>query len=220
MKKAPTIAVICLISWLMASPAICEYGAQVATSSDNQTAVQVVEGLHKLLLESMQAGDKTTCAQRYERLRPYILKSFDFPLIARIILGRYWRKMDEEKRQHFIGAFSNMTIATYAERFDSFSGESFKTLGAGLDQRGHLRIRTVLIKKNGEEISLDYTCRKAGDQWRIVAVSANGVNDLSLKRADYTSFLKDHTIDELIEKIEDQYEKCVPAHKKTGQSLK
>lgn len=182
--------------------------------SSNSTAVQVVEGLHDLLIKSMKASDKDYCIDRYHVLEQYIRNVFDFPLISRIVLGRHWKKMDADMRRKFVNTFFRMTVATYAERFDSYSGESFKTRHAGLDKRGHFRVETVLVKRNGEEISLDYTCRKTKGRWKIVSVSAKGVNDLSLKRADYASFLKKHSIDELISKLEEKTRKCVSAEKK------
>ncbi|RUM91665.1 MAG: hypothetical protein DSZ23_01435 [Thermodesulfatator sp.] len=177
--------------------------------ASNSTAVPLVEGLHELLLQSMKAGESMTCSQRYERLEPYILKAFDFPLICRIVLGRHWKELDKAKREEFIKVFSRMTVATYASRFDAWSGESFKTIYAGMDKKGHFRVETFLVKKNGEKISLDYACRRSGDDWKIVSVSARGVNDLSVKRAAYASYLKEHSIDELMAKLEKYAKKCL-----------
>ncbi len=175
----------------------------------NATAVQVVEGLHSLLIQSMKAGKKDSCQERFRLLESYILDSFDFPLISRIVLGRHWKEMDEKKRQEFVRAFARMTVATYASRFDSWSGETFKTIYSGPDERGHMKVETVLVKSDGEKITLDYTCRQKGGRWKIVAVAARGVNDLSVKRAAYASFLKEHSIDQLISRLEDYTKKCV-----------
>ncbi len=179
----------------------------------NVTAAKVVEGLHSLLIESMKAGTKKSCSDRFTMLKPYILDSFDFPLISRIVLGRHWRDMDEKKRQEFVDAFAHMTIATYASRFDSWSGESFRTIYAGPDERGHVKVETVLVKSDGDRISLDYTCRQKDGKWKIVAVAARGVNDLSVKRAAYASFLKNHSIDELIARLDEYTSKCISTFK-------
>ena len=203
---------IWIFSFLAAAAVFAEPDAPAVSA--NSTAVNVVEGLHDLLIKSMKAGKSDSCPDRYHMLEPYILNAFDFPLISRIVLGRCWKKMDKAKRQKFVDTFSRMTVATYAEQFDSYSGESFKTLDAGPDKRGHFRVKTVLVKKNGEEISLDYTCTDTGDRWKIVSVSAKGVNDLSLKRADYSSFLKKHNVDELISKLEEKAQKCNAEEKK------
>ncbi len=206
---------IWIFSFLAAAAVFCTPDASGVSA--NSTAVNVVEGLHDLLIKSMKAGEKDSCPDRYHMLEPYILNAFDFPLISRIVLGRYWKKMDVPEQKRFVNIFSRMTVATYAERFDSYSGQSFKTVNAGPDSRRHFRVKTVLVKRNGEEISLDYTCRETGGRWKIVSVSAKGVNDLSLKRADYSSFLKKHSVDELISKLDEKARKCVSVKKKNDQ---
>jgi len=200
-------AILAVLFFVTCIPADAEDGNP---DNGNSTAVQVVEGLHGLLIQCMKSGHGTTCSERYALLAQYVQKSFDFPLISRIVLSRRnWKALDSEKQQAFIRAFSEMTAAIYARRFDSYSGERFKTIGARLDERGHYVVDTVLIKRGGDEISFRYVCRRIGAQWKIVSVSAKGVNDLSVKRADYTAFLKDHSIDDLIARLKDQAGLCL-----------
>ncbi len=97
-----------------------------------------------------------------------------------------------------------MSIATYANRFDGYSGERFKTISGEELKRGNRLVKTLLIKANGEEIELDYILHQNNDQWRIINVIAEGVSDLSLKRADYTSYLKKYSFDALLEKLNEK----------------
>ncbi|NIR16654.1 MAG: hopanoid biosynthesis protein HpnM, partial [Desulfobacterales bacterium] len=112
-----------------------------------------------------------------------------------------WRSFTAEQKSQFIEIFSKLSIATYANRFDGYSGERFKTISGEELKRGHRLVKTVLIKANGEEIELDYILHRNNDQWRIINVIAEGVSDLSLKRADYTSYLKRYGFDALLEKM-------------------
>ena len=50
--------------------------------------------------------------------------------------------------------------------------------------------------------SFNYIIQKNGKKWRIISVIANGINDLSLKRAEYAAILKKDGIDTLIKKLE------------------
>ncbi len=206
------LGVFAALIFLSTRPAISldTQGVENIQSQGNETAIEVIEKLHGLLIRSMKMGDNTTCQERFKFLSSFIKNSFDFPTICRIVLGRgHWKKMDKETRKRFIEAFSDMTVATYARRFDSYSGERFRTQGARLDSRGHYIVDAVLIKANGDKIDFKYVCRKVGQDWKIVSVSARGVNDLSVKRADYNAFLKKHTITELIEKLHEQADRCL-----------
>jgi phospholipid transport system substrate-binding protein len=86
----------------------------------------------------------------------------------------------------------------------SVSRERFKTISGEELKRGHRLVNTVLIKANGEEIELDYILHQSNDQWRIINVIAEGVSDLSLKRADYTSYLKKNGFDALLKKLNEK----------------
>ncbi len=184
--------------------------AQDVQGSSNVTATKLVEEFHKLLIRSMKMGNNSTCTERFHFLAPFIEKGFDFGLISKIVLGRrHWKQMDEKTKEKFIKAFTKMTVATYARRFDSYSGQRFETVGAKLDRRGHQIVDAVLIKKDGDRIDFRYICKKVNGTWKIVSVSAKGVNDLSVKRADYNSFLKKHSIYELIEKLTEKAQLCL-----------
>ncbi len=176
----------------------------VAPAGAADSATQVIENLHAELLFVMKQAKKLGYAGRYQRLAPTVTASYDFPYISKVVVGRYWRSFTAEQKAQFIRAFSKLSIATYANRFDGYSGERFKTIsGEGL-KRGHLLVNTVLIKANGEEIELDYILHQNNDQWRIINVIAEGVSDLSLKRADYTSYLKKNGFDALLKKLNEK----------------
>ena len=174
----------------------------VAPAAD--TAAKVVEVLHAELLFVMKQAKKLGYAGRYQRLAPTVAVSYDFPYISKVVVGRYWRSFTAEQKSQFIRAFSKLSIATYANRFDGYSGERFKTISRQELKRGHRLVKTVLIKANGEEIELDYILHQNNDQWRIINVIAEGVSDLSLKRADYTSYLKKNGFEALLKKLNEK----------------
>ena len=173
-------------------------------ASAADTAVKVVEAFHSELLIVMKQAKKLGYTGRYQRLAPTVTASYDFPYISKVAVGRYWRSFTAKQKSQFIEIFSKLSIATYANRFDGYAGERFKTISAEELKRGQRLVKTVLIKVNGEEIELDYILHQNNDQWRIINVIAEGVSDLSLKRADYTSYLKKHSFDALLEKLNEK----------------
>ena len=171
----------------------------------DDTPTQVVEKLHGELLQVMKDAEMLGYQGRYEKLVKVIPAIYDFPFISRIVAGRYWRTFSEEEKKKFLDLFTRLSVATYANRFDGYSGESFSVITANESRRGRIVVETVLVQPSGEKIEMSYILHKKNNMWQIINVIVEGVSDLSLKRADYAAFLKQKNtkalLDELTAKI-------------------
>lgn len=182
-------------------------GLHIATpvaSAGSQGATGVVEVLHSALLAVMQDGEKTGYQGRYDQLAPVIQSSFDMPFICKTVLGKHWESLNNEQRAKFVEAFIRLSTATYAANFDRYSGERFKTILEKEAEGGRILVQSHLIKSDGGKVQLDYLLHRAGNQWRIINIIAEGVSDLALKRADYSSFLKSKGFDALLKKLNEK----------------
>ncbi|RKZ36916.1 MAG: hypothetical protein DRQ37_03075 [Gammaproteobacteria bacterium] len=161
-----------------------------------------VQALHGTLLEVMHDAKSLGFAGRRERLAPVVHQGFDMPYITRLVAGAHWKKMSAEQRARLIDIFSQLTVATYAGRFDRYAGEEFAILAERELKKGRRLIRSRLTDSVGKDIRLDYVLHRTDGGWRIVNVVANGISDLSLKRADYTIVLRDGGFGALVGKLE------------------
>lgn len=161
----------------------------------------IVNELHYHLIEAMRNTESLGYEGRYDKLEPVISSRFDTPLIAKVILSRYWDMLDAEKRSKFIALFNKLSVATYASRFDSYSGEQFVEISREKLKRGRLLVKTELQRVDKKPVKLDYLMHEKDGKWYIISVIANGVNDLSLKRAEYAAVIKDKGYEALIEDV-------------------
>ena len=123
-------------------------------AGENQAAVSVVDSLHQALIKAMQTPE--SFSERYAQLSPVIENTFDTPVIARVILSRYWNDLDETQQSAFIERFDDLSISNYASKFDDFGGEKFRLLGQQELKKGRLVIKTELVKPDGEAVRFDY----------------------------------------------------------------
>lgn len=172
-----------------------------AAAANPDQAVEIVDDFHAKLVDVMQNADRLGYQGRFDALKPVISSHFDTPLIAEVILGRYWNDLDDSQKQKFIRLFEKLSIATYANRFDSYDGESFRHVGTEPLNKGRLLVKTELQKSNGETVRLDYLMQHRRDKWYIISVVAQGVNDLSLKRAEYTAIVKNKGFGGLVDNL-------------------
>ena len=165
---------------------------------------RVIEDLHQTLLSVMKEAKVLGYKGRYDKLAPVIRRTFDLPFIARMAVGRYWRTFSDEEKLEFVDAFSRLSIATYAGRFDDYSGEQFNMINTDSYRRKYRMVRTQLSTPRGEEIELNYILHQKNDKWRVINIIADGVSDLSLKRADYTTFLEKNSFEAFLHKLNEK----------------
>ncbi len=170
--------------------------------AEETDAALVVEELHTALLNVMQKAEALGFQGRYDTLAPVIQSRFDIPLIAKVVLSRYWDDLDQQKQNSFIELFRRLSIATYASRFDDYSGESFKKISVEQLKKGRQLIKTELISPDSKPVRLDYLMHSIEGKWYIISVIADGVNDLSLKRAEYATIINNKGFDNLVSEIE------------------
>ncbi len=183
--------------------ALTTFCTLAAAAENMDVGKTVVEKLHQNLLQVMTKADTLGFSGRVEALDPVLAEVFDFRTISRIVTGKHWKTLNDEQRVEFIDVFTKLSAATYASNFSAFSGEAFETLGVE-ERRGNLLVRTVIVKADGERVTLDYVLRDNKGMWQIVNVIADGVSDLSLKRADYTAVIKREGFNSLVSKLSDK----------------
>lgn len=183
----------------------------VSANTEQEKAMQVpVDELHNALISVMKSAETSNFEERYALLEKVIIENFNTPLISRVILSRYWKSLDQKTQTNFINLFNRLTIATYVDRFDSFENESFKHIAIEPMKKGRYLLKTKLLQTDGDSVSFDYIIQRDDEKWKIISVIANGVNDLSLKRGEYSSVIKDQGFDALIENIEKKIKDIEP----------
>ena len=150
-----------------------------------------IEDFHATLIEAMQISD---IAAREVLLAEKVSPLFDTQRIAAVSLGRTWRGLSEKRRAAFLDLLSELIVATYADRFDKFSNLKFITEQVTPVKSGYV-VQTRLVRSNGESVKLDYLLRNG----RVFNVVADGVSDLSLRRADYNSVIKTEGYEALLD---------------------
>lgn len=161
-----------------------------AESVGNDTARQVVVTLQDALIQAMQQGQKIGYSGRQKLLAPVIEQTHDLTAIIRSVLGGYWTKLDSSMQQAIIKAFQADSIATYADRFNQYSGEQFRAVEQTQLPRGRVLIRSQLVRVNDNPVNFDYVLHEVDGSWRIINIIVDGVSDLAMKRAEYGAVLQ------------------------------
>ena len=184
-----------------AAPAEIEITLEVEKASDPKDIVLVFQAE---LLDVMRQGKQLGFQGRYNKLETAIIESHDLTKIARIVVGKEWKKLSKEQKLKLTDVFSRLSISAYAYNFKEYSGESFEYISEDQTARGGVIVHTMFVLPEDKDVKFDYMLKKVGNNWQIINIIANGVSDLALKRSEYTSVLKRQGFDTLIAKINEK----------------
>jgi phospholipid transport system substrate-binding protein len=148
--------------------------------------------LYDTLLSVMKQGRQLGFAGRRDKLAPVIRQVFDLPLMTRLMVGLQWSGLAAAQQQQLISAFTAFSIATYANRFDGYSGERFDVDSTPVrESNGDVIVRTRLVKSDGEPVQIDYLLHNDNGAWRIVDVYLSGtVSELATRRSEFSSVMR------------------------------
>jgi phospholipid transport system substrate-binding protein len=146
----------------------------------------------------MKNGRTLGQSGRFVQLEPVVRRTFDIATMARLSVGPSWAKMTETQRQQIIDGFGRYISATYAERFDSYSGQKLQVTDEQPAAAGIL-VHSQIVKADGEPVRVDYLMRKNGDSWLIADIYLDGtISEVATRRSEFAAILRNEGIDGLI----------------------
>jgi phospholipid transport system substrate-binding protein len=169
-SPAPILAIL-LPVLLLASP------VQAAPLQDTpeQGAREAVSATIERVLEVL-ATDGLTTDQRVDRIEVIVEDRFDFKLIARLVLGRNWKKLDDAQRDEFTGEFQQHLSQTYGRRLESYSGEQIAIGDSREESNGDITVKTKIVGGSGDGTAVDYRMRQREEGWFVIDVVIEGVS--------------------------------------------
>ncbi|PKY11580.1 hypothetical protein B1757_03615 [Acidithiobacillus marinus] len=178
------------------APLLPAWAGTAAETAPHTAAVKAmtpqatIDSLDAALLKAMHGGSKIGYHGRYAIISPVVRQVYDFTRIAHLTLGDTWTKLSSAQQKAFVEVLADYTAATYAARFNNYAGEHFAVVSSQNMQPGTEGVFSTLTMHNGKVHRFDYLLQQQDGHWRIVNVVADGVSDLSLKRAEYTETIK------------------------------
>lgn len=94
--------------------------------------------------------------------------------------------------------FAHYISATYADRFDSYSGEQPQVTGEQ-SYGTEVSVQTKIVKAKGISVTLNYRIRENAGSWQISNVYLDGtISQLATQRSEFHSILQHEGVDGLI----------------------
>jgi len=164
--------------------------ALASASSQAASAPQdTIKSFYAVLLNGMKGGAALHDKGRYDALLPEIQHDFDLPHMSQMAVGAGWAKLLPAERQAITDAFGRYMTATYADNFDSYSGERFEVIEQQSTSYGTI-VESRLIQSDGMPVTMNYLMRQNRDGWQVGDIYLTGtISQLANLRSQFSSVL-------------------------------
>jgi len=150
-------------------------------------AIDFVDHLTDQILTEVVTADKTP--EEKERLfSEAFTEAVDLKGVGQFVLGTAWKKASEEERTAFLKAFTDLTVKTWADRFDLYTGQEIVFQGTRNAERGQIYVDSVI--QDTQPVEVIWRLRPYRDAYKIVDIVVEGVSMASTYRNDYRAFLQ------------------------------
>jgi len=196
-----------LMRWfaaLVLGAALVAPAAQAAESTDPQAAQQMIQQTaNQVLARLKQDRDqlKAHPERLYAMVQKLVLPHFDFVLMSRWVLGRYWRQASPEQQKAFVEQFRNLLVRTYATALLNYTDQKllYLPLRAAPDA-DDITVRTE-VQQAGGNIAINYSLTYRNSVWKVYDISVDGVSLVTNYRSSFSSQIRDSGIAALIDHL-------------------
>jgi ABC-type transporter MlaC component len=130
----------------------------------------------------------------------YILPTIDQEKIAKLALGKHWRKASEAQKISFISAFRDLQIRTYTGAFKSFNGQEFSFDEARFNKdESRAIVKGEMLQPSGQAIPIDFKMFiNKQQQWKVYDAVIAGLSMVKTYRQQLSSQLQSKSLDQII----------------------
>ncbi|MCK4738111.1 MAG: ABC transporter substrate-binding protein, partial [Sulfurimonas sp.] len=124
---------------------------------------------------------------------------FDFELMAKLSLGKAWKKVPKDDKQKFVDLYVERMEKSYSSKVDSYNNEKVEVTKIEQPKKNRIRLITDLVSTN-DSLEIVYKFYKpkkpkeAKDNWLVYDVEIKGVSILKADKAQFKEFLQTKSI--------------------------
>ena len=172
--------------------------AGVPTDQVRSTVDHVLE-----ILNNPKPTSPAAKQQRRSRLRQVIYPRFDFAEMGRRSLGPSWRRITPSEQQEFVQLFTQLLEESYINNIEAYNGEKILYSGETQEQ-DYAEVETKIVKKQGEQIAVDYKLHKVDGDWKVYDVVIENISLVNNYRSQFSRFLVKSSFPELLDRIREK----------------
>lgn len=133
-----------------------------------------------------------------------VIPIIDLNSMGKLILGKYWKKANEDQRTSFIAEFKDMLIRTYAKSLVDYGHAKVNVLPARDKQEGkYYTVQSELSVGSGKApLQVAYIFRKNKQaEWKVFDLAVDGLSLVKNFRTSFSQEIRETSLDALIARL-------------------
>ncbi|MCC9620274.1 ABC transporter substrate-binding protein [Thalassospira sp. MA62] len=153
-----------------------------------QSAANVIQTLADQAIEELTSPDTPDDVRR-ERFVSLMDEYFEMNVVARFVLGRYWRTISEQEITEFADLLENYLALNYANQFKEFDGGEF-VVGDETTNKNDTFVDSQFVRTDGPPVNINWRMREFDGAYKIIDVSIEGLSMGITQRDEFTSVIQ------------------------------
>lgn len=141
----------------------------------------------------------------YKLVDEIILPHIDFAKMAKLALGKNWRKATAAQQKTFTAAFRQLLVRTYSKSLSEYTGQKliYLPFRAKADAK-RVTVKTEIDQNSGFPIPINYSLFIKDNEWKVYDIKIDGLSLVTNYRASFAKEIRAKGVDGLIKKLVDK----------------
>ncbi len=215
MKTTMHMTRLFLTTLLLAGMAsLAQAMAEPDANSDPQPIV--ADTINKLIdrLDDNREQIKKDNSVAYKISDELITPRIDFPRIARLVIGKYWRRASDSQRKQLIKEIKTLLIRSYVTAMTSYADDIIAHRNSIIYQPSRYKpgdrkasVRATVEIGNGKTVNVQYQLYFKDGKWKIYDIRIEGISLAITYRTSFGETIRRDGLDSLIEQLAERNRK-------------
>lgn len=194
-RLSPFLAALLLVMFTATNA----LAAKSATDTIRQTVDDVLN-----IIKKPGMHDPAKRGALLNEVEEQIKTIFDFTEFSARTVGPKWRQFNEDQKNRFVKAFSELLRVTYVEKLENYDGEKVKFINEVSSTSGDkVEVQSTVTMKD-KEVPVAYRLLIKNDEWKVYDVRIEKVSLIENYRGQFKEILLKGDAEGLIKKVEEK----------------
>ena len=146
---------------------------------------------------------------RVDAIAALLVNATDVELLGRLVLGRYWHRLNDEQKARYQTLFRDVVMHNFASRLNQYAKdahgpleERFTISGSAAAGKQDVLVRSTVRPVSGDPLAVDWRLRESNGGPVIIDLIIEGVSLLVSQRSEFAAVIERSNMEGLLAELQ------------------